>query len=142
MESRKTIKSIFLKISRSCLVAFFTALALLVGFAVVTKTEKITLPAILGIYVLISTITSLICIIIAWVLDLIESVRRDKFSCLTGYVVGIAMLWGAILVTDYFFYDMHIDWMSSLLKAVICVCVIKAGNYIFSRRYPDVETRK
>lgn len=134
MKDTKKIKSLFIKVCKISLLLFFIALAILVGFAVFTDESEFTLPTIVMIYFLASTIACVLCIVIAWILDLIESVRRDIFTCLMGYLVVIVMFWGVLVAVDYFWNDAGVDLAGSLVKAALSVCAIKAGNYIFTKR--------
>ena len=126
--------NLFLRVSRICFLIFFLILAIFVCFAVATKDDETTVPVALGILFLVSTFAALTCIIIAWILDLIENIRRDKFSYFIGYVALILILWGAFTAVDYFINHITGDWLGGFVRAFASVCTIKAANYIFLKK--------
>ena len=127
------MKTKFIKVSRSILIMFVVLVAVLIGFAMFSEQQEISLPSALGIMLLITGFLATICIVAAWVLDLIDNYKRGGVPYLISYVAVIAVLGLVLTGFDYFIAEENIQLTASLGKAAMCVCGIRAGSYIFRK---------
>lgn len=126
------MKSKFIKISRICVMFFFVVIAILVGWIFVTKDQEVILPTVLGILPLLSGLAMVICIIIAFILDMVDSLKRDKFKYLIGNTILIAVLWLVLVIFEYFTGDKNVQLINLLGQSALSVCAVRAGSYIFT----------
>lgn len=127
------MKTKFIKVSRILLIIFAALVAVLIGYAMFSKQQEISLPPALGIMLLIAGFLTTICIVVAWVLDLIDNYKRGGVPYLISYVAVIAMLGLVLTGFDYFIAEENIQFAALLGKAAMCVCGIRAGSYIFRK---------
>lgn len=75
----------------------------------------------------------LICIIVAWGLDLIEGMQINKVSYLKEYVMQIIVFFIVCIVMDYFVEKIDGNWIDYLVRSAGIVCGIRAIEYIWSK---------
>ena len=127
------MKQKFRKISKLILICFLAVIAVLVGFAMFAGEQDIALPPILGIFIVIVTVLTLVCIFVAWLLDIVENVKREKLSFLVSYVAVIVVVALVMAVGEYYFGEHIFDIAAWLKKSAFIICAMRAGNYIFSK---------
>lgn len=130
MRSKK-IKNIFKRIGKISVVLFFVAVAIMLCFVFGTQNEEI--PLLLGSFFSLSMVMFLICIIAAWVLDLIEGMRINKASYFKEYVMQIIVFFIVCIVMDYFVDKIDGNWIGCLVRSAGMVCGIRAIEYIWSK---------
>lgn len=124
----------FVRISRICLGLFLIALAILIGFSLSIKTEEVELPALVGIFLFLSIFASAICILVAVVIDIVESYRTKGFSFIIGYIAEIAVVWIVYIIYNYCVGEGNLNFPQSLVQPVIIVCAIRAGRVILAKK--------
>lgn len=127
------MKTKFIKVSRILLIIFAALVAVLIGCAMFSEQQEISLPPALGILLLITGFLTTICIVAAWVLDLIDNYKRGGVPYLISYVAVIAVLGVVLTGFDYFIAKENVQLAASLGKAAVSVCGIRAGSYIFRK---------
>lgn len=127
------MKSKFIKISRISLSSFAVALAILIGFAVFTEQQEISLPPALGVLLLVTGFLAIICIVVAWVLDLVDNYKRVGVSYIISYAAVVVVFGLVLMGIDYFIDGQSLQLVNSIGKAAVIVCGLRAGQYIFSK---------
>lgn len=130
---RDIMKKRFIQISRIFIILFGCELAVLLGFIFFTKEDEIAIPSILGVAFLIGIIGMLVCVAIAFVLDAIESIKRDNFSYIAGYLGAVAVLTIAVTAVDYFWGEQQGAILETAIKALVVVGGSRAVEYVFRK---------
>lgn len=126
---KKTIK----KAGKICLVMFCIAIAILVGYAFMSKEEVIEVPTVIGIYLLLTSVAILICMSLAFVFDVIENMRRDKVSYIKE-LLRMAVIYFVIFVgVDYLGNGNKPGLQTKLISAFVVVCIWRAGKYLYEK---------
>ncbi len=128
------MKEKFHKVSKLILICFLAVIAVLVGFAMFAGEQDITLPPILGIFIVIVTVLTVVCIFVAWLLDIVETVKRENFSFLVSYLAVIVVVAFVMAVGEYYLGEHIFDIAAWLRKSALIICAMRAGNYIFSKK--------
>lgn len=126
------MKKKFKKISKICLGVFCIAIVVLLGFMLLAP-DEMQLPSIVTWAVLISGGATLICIMIAVVLDLNEGYKREKYGVLKKYALRFVVLFAALAVYQLLAADSERTWMDVFGNAVAITCATQAGEYIFAK---------
>ena len=125
MKKKIDFNNILKKTTIISAIFFGVAIAIIVGIG----EEEIPWP--LGILFLLSMITVLLCLVTAWILDLIEEVRTNKVSYFREYVMQIIVFFIVCMVMDYFLDKVSGNWIGCLVRSVGMVCGIRAFDYIW-----------
>ena len=125
------MKEKFIKISKIWLAIFACVVLAVVGF--IFFNEGDTIPAILGFPFLIAIVGMLVWLLIALVLDGIESWKRDKKSYVLGFIGAVAGLTIVVLLVEYFWGNHELEVVKSFVESVFIVGGIRAGEYLRSR---------
>lgn len=127
------MKTKFIKVSRILLIIFAALVAVLIGYAMFSKQQEISLPPALGILLLITGFLTTVCIVVAWVLDLIDNYKRGGVPYLISYVAVIAVFGLVLAGFDFFLGGKDVDLVNTIIRATVAVCGIRAGSYIFTK---------
>lgn len=127
------MKTKFIKVSRILLIIFAALVAVLIGYAMFSKQQEISLPPALGILLLITGFLTTVCIVVAWVLDLIDNYKRGGVPYLISYVAVIAVVGLVSIGFDYFINEERMNLLNEFCRAATIVCGIRAGSYIFRK---------
>lgn len=135
MKSRRNIKNTFKKIGKLSVITFFVTSVIMVCFVLTSQEEEVVeIPTLLGILFGISMVAFLICIVIAWILDLIEGMRTNKVSYLKEFVMQIVVFSVVFVVMDYFIDKISGNWIGYLARVTGTLCGLRGVEYIWSKK--------
>lgn len=121
------------KASKISLTLFVIAIAILVIYGNMVKDETIEIPTILAVYLLITTAAALICALISFVLDAIESIKKDKFAYVTG-LLGIAIVYFVGYVgIEIFLNGNKPNLQATFIAALIFACISRTGKFLYEK---------
>lgn len=126
-------KKRFKNISRVFFLLFGCVLVLLIGFLFLTKESEVEIPGILSIPFMVVLVGMVLCAAIAFVLDAIESWKRDWFSFLTGYIGSVVILTAVVSAVDYFWDKQQIEILATALRVVLIISGVRAGEYVLKK---------
>lgn len=126
-------KKRFKNISRVFFLLFGCVLVLLIGFLFLTKESEVEIPGILSIPFMVVLAGAVVCAAIAFVLDAIESWKRDCFSFLTGYIGSVVILTAVVSAVDYFWDKQQIEILATALRVVLIISGVRAGEYVLKK---------
>ena len=130
--SKIKIKRLIKKAGKILLILWFVCLAWLVGLVMLTKGDEITLPVIAGIFVVVIFAATVLCILAAFAIDMAEKIKEKGIIEAPRFFLDAALCLAIVLLYDYFEGTPNIDLPSAAGRAVIVVCGIRAGRYIFT----------
>lgn len=129
------MKNVFVKASRITLILFALAIAILILYIVITNGDEIIeLPTVLGLFVFGAIFATAITVLIAVIIDIVESYKKEGFSFLKKYIMEIVFTGLTFTLYEYFIGKSGETWIQCFAQATIIVCAIKAGsNVIFAK---------
>lgn len=128
----KNMKVIFKRVGRICIVLFGIFILILLGMMLFGPENK-EIPSVIGWGFLLISIATLICILIAVVLDLNEGYKREKYGVLKKYIRDFVILFVLLAVYQLLAVESDRTWMDTFGNAVAYTCVAQAGAYIFAK---------
>lgn len=133
MENKKRHKRIFKLIGKISIIVFLVSLVIMLCFTFGSKSEVIEVPELIGISFIVSTIVSLICVIIATVLDVIEGVRIRKGAYFKECAIQILLFFVLYIIGDYFIEGVKGNWFEYIARAISVAVGIRAVGYIWAK---------
>ena len=127
------MKKIILKVSKTCISLFCICMLILIAFLVGNRDKMQQIPNIvLGIFILVLVATT-ICILIAFILSMIEEIKTGKILQTLGQCVMLLALCSGYILWQYQ-KGIEIDGIALMVRAIIIGCGLKSGTYIFQSK--------
>ena len=80
-----------------------------------------------------------ICAVIAFVMAMLEDIKRDPVSGVGGFLLLVAILMGAKIAIDYFAGGKLDSIFTYLVDGVMFVAAVKAGTYLFTKKEEEEQ---
>ena len=123
------MKTIFKNICRVSILIFVVLILTFAFFISNLESGKIKAPQLLGVFLAFFALSTLVCLAAAFVLDAVESIKKNKFLYFFIMIINIIVI---AYVYNYFAHYPNI--LNCLPPAVVYACAVKAGDYIFRSR--------
>lgn len=129
------MKKVFIKTSRILAVLVIVAIAILVYYSIIATGEDVDMPFFMFLFSFGVLFLFAVTLLIAVVLDIVESYKKDGFSFLKKYIVEIVLVGVIFTLYEYFISKSGETWFHCFTQAAIIVCASRAGsNVIFAKQ--------
>lgn len=109
-------------------------LVVFIIYANYQRKEIIVIPEFFGIMFLLLVLISMVSFIIAFVLDMIEEAKANRWSTVLNNIGLFMIVVAGLFLWDTRFLSVPIKAIPWLCKTLITICVVEAGAYILSRK--------
>ena len=109
-------------------------LVVFIIYANYQRKEIIVIPEFFGIMFLLLVLISMVSFIIAFVLDMIEEAKANRWSTVLNNIGLFMIVVAGLFLWDTRFLSVPIKAIPWLCKTLITICVVEARAYILSRK--------
>lgn len=133
------MKNTFIKVAKTIVIVACIAIAVVFGILLLNDKTNYKVPTFILIGFLLLVFAAAICAIIAFVISMLEDIKRDPVSGIGGFLLLVAVLMGAKIAIDYFAGGKLDSIFTYLADGVMFVAAVKAGTYLFTKREEEEE---
>ena len=109
-------------------------LVVFIIYANYQRKEIIVIPEFFGIMFLLLVLISMVSFIIAFVLDMIEEAKANRWSTVLNNIGLFMIVVAGLFLWDTRFLSVPIKVIPWLCKALITICTVEVGAYILSQK--------
>ena len=133
------MKQAFIKVAKTIVIVACIAIAVVFGILVLNDKTNYKIPIFILSLFLLLVFVAAICAVIAFVMAMLEDIKRDPVSGVGGFLLLVAVLMGAKIAIDYFAGGKLDSIFTYLADGVMFVAAVKAGTYLFTKREEEEE---
>lgn len=133
------MKQAFIKVAKTIVIVACIAIAVVFGILVLNDKTNYKIPIFILSLFLLLVFVAAICAVIAFVMAMLEDIKRDPVSGVGGFLLLVAILMGAKIAIDYFAGGKLDSIFTYLVDGVMFVAAVKAGTYLFTKREEEEE---
>lgn len=133
------MKQAFIKVAKTIVIVACIAIAVVFGILVFNDKTNYKIPTFILIGFLLLVFAAAICAIIAFVISMVEDIKRDPVSGIGGFLLLVAVLVGVKMAVDYFAGGKLDSILTYLADGVMFVAAVKAGTYLFTKKEEEEQ---